>query len=206
MKLAVITGSTREGRATQRQSKWIVATANNLEGVQADHLDLKDYALPFFDEPISPRYNPSREIDPAAKKWLDKLESYDAYVFVTPEYNHSVSGVLKNALDFVTWEIKRKPAAVASHGTVGGARAAVHLKEILSESQAVVIPNASAVAHMSNLIDEEGNLDAEAAANPYGPQGQLDGLLAELKWYSDALSAATIAELNWDKNKEAVKA
>ncbi len=182
MKLAVITGTSRPGRQTPRQSQWIVRAAA--------HLDLKDYPMSFFNEAISPRYNPDRQIDLAVQKWLTKIEQFDAYVFVTPEYNHSIPGELKNVFDYMTWEMKHKPAAVASHGTVGGARAAVTLKEVLSEGQAVVIPKFSAVHGMSNIIDEDGNLDTTIAANPYGPQGQLEAMLAELKWYSDALSTA----------------
>jgi len=90
----------------------------------------------------------------------------------------------------MTWELKRKPVAIASHGTVGGARAAMHLKEILSEAQAVVIPKFNAISGMSEVIDEQGNLDATVAANPWGPQGQLDSLLEELVWYSNALAVA----------------
>jgi NAD(P)H-dependent FMN reductase len=190
MKLAVITGATRPGRQTPKQSQWIVNTAEKLEGVEVEHIDLKDYKLPFFNEPISPRYNPDRELDTAVKAWLETINEFDAYIFVTPEYNHAIPAELKNVFDFMTWELKRKPVAVASHGTVGGARAALQLKEILSEGQAVVIPNFSAIAGMSDIIDAAGNLDEAAAANPYGPQGQLDALLAELKWYSDVLAPA----------------
>jgi NAD(P)H-dependent FMN reductase len=192
MKLAVITGATRPNRTTHRQSAWIVNTAQQLAGVEVEHVDLRDFPLPFFNEPISPRYNPDRTPEPAVQKWLDKIGSFDAYICVTPEYNHSIPGELKNTFDYLTWELKHKPTAIASHGTVGGARAAMHLKEILSEAQAVVIPNFSAVAHMSDVIDEDGNLDATVATNPYGPQAQLDALLAELQWYSDALVAARI--------------
>jgi NAD(P)H-dependent FMN reductase len=190
MKLAVITGATRPGRTTPRQSKWIVNTASKLDGVEVEHVDLKDYPMPFFNEAISPRYNPERTIDPAVQRWLDKISSFDAYIFVTPEYNHSIPGELKNVFDFMTTELYHKPAATASHGTVGGARAAMHLKEILSEARAVVIPQFSVIAGMSDVIDEDGVLNAEVAANPYGPQGQLDGLLNELKWYSNALAPA----------------
>lgn len=190
MKLAVVIGATRPGRVTPRHAKWIANTAGQMEGVTAELVDLKDYPLPFFNEAISPRYNPNREVDPAVQRWLDKIASFEAYIFVTPEYNHSIPGELKNVFDYMTWELKHKPAAVASHGTVGGARAALHLKEVLSEGQAVVIPQFSAIASMSEKIDEEGNMDTTVAANPYGPQGQLDGMLAELKWYSDALAAA----------------
>ncbi len=192
MKLAVIIGSTRPKRQTPRQAEWVAQGAMQVKGVDAEVVDLKDYPMPFFNEPASPRYNPERKIDPAVKKWLDKLEEFDAYIFVTPEYNHSITGVLKNALDFVTQELTHKPATVVSHGSAGGARAATNLKEILSESRAAIVPspNALAMVGMSDKIDERGKLDAEVAANPYGPQNALETLLADLKWYSDALSTA----------------
>ena len=190
MKLAVIIGSTRPGRQTPKQALWVANAANNMEGVSADVIDLKDYNMPFFDEPASPRYNPNRTISESVKSWLDKIDQYDAYVFATPEYNHSITGVLKNAMDYFTTELTRKPSAIVSHGSSGGARAAMHLREILGESQSVVIPKAVALSGMSTLIDDAGNLSEEAKANPYGPQTSLEGMLAELKWYSDALLAA----------------
>jgi NAD(P)H-dependent FMN reductase len=193
MKLAVIIGTTREGRKTEQQAKWVFNTAKQIEDVDAELVDLRDYPMPFFDEPISPRYNPDRKIDPAVIPWLIKLEEFDAYVFVTPEYNHSVPGVLKNALDYVTWELLHKPAAVVSHGAQAGARAMTDLKEILSESRAVPIPTVSSttMSGMSETIDKNGNLAESAKANPYGPQKGLDTLLVDLKWYSDALAAAS---------------
>ena len=192
MKLAVIVGTTREGRKTLQQARWVFKSAQQMEGVEAELVDLKDYPMPFFDEPISPRYNPDRKIDPAAVPWLKKLEAADAYVFVTAEYNHSIAGVLKNALDYVTWEMQHKPAQVVSHGAAGGARAATDLKEILSESKAVPLPTSSplAMAGMSELIDEDGNLTEAAKAKPYDLNEVLKGVLVELKWYSDALAAA----------------
>lgn len=196
MKLAVIVGSTREGRKTDRQARWVYNQAAQMDGIEAEVLDLRDYPMPFFDEPVSPRYNPDRQIDPGAKKWLDKLQEFDAYVFVTPEYNHSVPGVLKNAFDYITWEILHKPAAVVSHGSAGGARAQVHLKTVISESRGVPIPTPSpmAMVGMSELIDEEGNLTEAAKAKPYDLDDMLRGMLNELKWYSDALSAAREAD------------
>lgn len=197
MKLAVITGTSRPGRQTPRQSKWIVNIANAIKGVDAEHVDLKDYPLPYINETISPRYNLERDVDSAVQKWLDKLNEFDAYIFVTPEYNHSIPGELKNAFDYLTWELKHKPTAIASHGVYGGVRAAAHLRTILSEGQSVPIPQFSAIAHMSNIIDEDGKLSKDVKANPYGPQSQLEKLLSELKWYSDALGAA--------RNQEAAK-
>ncbi|HYH36387.1 MAG TPA: NAD(P)H-dependent oxidoreductase, partial [Candidatus Saccharimonadales bacterium] len=99
MKLGIIIGTTRQNRQTLKQAKWVFKGAEQMKDVEQELVDLKDYPMPFFDEPISPRYNPDREIDPAAVPWLKKLESFDAYVFVTAEYNHSIPGVLKNALD-----------------------------------------------------------------------------------------------------------
>ena len=190
MKLAIVLGSTRQGRETPKQAKWVLNEASLMSGVTAEVVDLADYDLPFFDEAVSPRYNPDRQIDVRVQPWLDRLAEFDAYVFVTAEYNHSIPGVLKNALDYLTVEMNRKPVAIVSHGSVGGARAAMHLKEILSESKAAPIPNAVAISDMSSLINDEGELSAEAAANPYGPQTGLRSLLSELEWYSDALSAA----------------
>jgi NAD(P)H-dependent FMN reductase len=192
MKLAIIVGSTRQGRQTMRMAKWVFNGANRMGGVEAELVDLKDYPMPFFDEPVSPRYNQNRHIDPAVQPWLKKLESFDAYVFVTPEYNHAVPGVLKNALDYVTWEIQRKPVSVVSHGSAGGARAAINLKIILSESRAVPLPTFTplTMVGMSELIDEDGNLTEKAKTKPYDLNTMRQNMLEELKWYSDALAAA----------------
>lgn len=192
MKLAIIVGTTRGARKTMNQAKWAYTNAIKTEGVEAEILDLNDYEMPFFNEDVSPRYNPSRTLNPVVEKWLNKLAEFDAYLFVTAEYNHSIPAVLKNALDYVDYQFVHKPGAVISHGSAGGARAQVHLKQILSESKLAVLPvlPSMAIVGMSDIIDEEGTLNAEAAANPYGPQPGLEDLLKDLKWYSDALSAA----------------
>lgn len=202
MKLAVILGSTRPGRQTAKQAKWVVNSAQQIEGVEVELLDLKDYPMPFFAEAASPRYNPNRTIDPIAQKWLGRLEAADAYIFVTPEYNHSIPGVLKNAFDYIDFQVDRKPAAIVSHGANGGTRAAMHLKEIISEGKMVPIPNSVAFHGVSDGIDESGNISEALKANPYGPQAALTGLLAELKWYSDALSVGRIAALAFELSKE----
>lgn len=190
MKLAIIVGSTRPNRQTLKEAKWVEKTAKEMADIKPQIIDLADYPMAFFDEPMSPRYNPDRVVGADAKKWLDAINDFDAYIFVTPEYNHSITGVLKNALDYITSELYHKPSAVVSHGSVGGARAAVQLKEILSESRTVVIPNAVAFIGVSEGVDDEGNINATLKANPYGPQAALNSTLEELKWYSDALAQA----------------
>jgi NAD(P)H-dependent FMN reductase len=191
MKLAVVLGTDRLGRHSGRVADWVARHAKAIDGVEVELVDLADYDLPFFKEEISPRYNPDRVVEGDVKRWLEKMGSFDAYVYVTPEYNHSIPGVLKNSFDYMTWELKRKPTAIVSHGTVGGARAAMHLKEILSEAQSVPIPNFVALTmRVNEVFDENGTLSEEVAAVQYGPQFALDNLLAELKWYSDALAPA----------------
>lgn len=192
MKLGIIIGATRKGRVSDRQAKWYYNVAQQMEDVEAELVDLRDYPMPFFDEPMSPRYNQDRQIDPAAIPWLKKLDSFDAYIFVTPEYDHSIPGVLKNAIDYITWELNRKPVAVASHGSTAGARAQLMLKIILSEIKAMPLPSSGSLtlAGMSELIDESGELTEAGKANPRRLEQTVQDMLSELKWYSDALATA----------------
>ena len=190
MKLAVISSSVRDGRATERLAKWVAREASAKHGIEVELVDLKEYPMPLFNEPESPRFNQHRQVDPTAQKWLDRLKAADAYLFVTPEYDHSIPGVLKNAIDYVAWEMAKKPATAAAHGTVGGARAIMHLKEIISESRAVPTPTQLAVVAMTSKIDADGNLAESEAAAPYGLRVRLGILLDELTWYSDALATA----------------
>ncbi len=191
MKLAVVIGSIREGRQSDKVAKWIDKTAKS-NNIKSEIIDLKDFEMPFFNEAISPRYNPERKPIKEVQVWLDTIKQFDAYIFVTPEYNHSITAVLKNALDYLTNELYHKPVAIVSHGSVGGARAATDLKEILSECQSVVIPKSVQLFNvgMTNAVDDDGNLSEELQNNPYGPSTQLSNLLNELEWYSNALESA----------------
>ncbi|HSW37639.1 MAG TPA: NAD(P)H-dependent oxidoreductase [Candidatus Saccharimonadales bacterium] len=191
MKLAIILGSTRPGRHSAKLAEWVVNNAKGVEGAKVELLDLQDYPLPFFDEEASPRFNPERHPNEAAKKWLAKLEEFEAYIIVTPEYNHSIPAVLKNALDYIDWQVKYKPFAIVSHGSAGGARAASHLKHVISEIRAVVIPtNLALTMRVSETFDENGTASEEVAERLAGPSATLQALLAELEWFSDALMEA----------------
>ena len=191
MKLQIIVGSTRPGRMTDRIAAWVAAEARNLADTTVEVVDLKDYPMPFFDEAISPRYNPSRQPSPEVKKWLDKVSEADAYVLVTPEYNRSYSAVLKNALDFVDFQFNQKPVALVAHGSTGGAQAVAHLRGVLPGIAAVTVPAATFfLGRASEAIDETGEMQQELKQNPYGPHAALQRTLEETKWYSDALSLA----------------
>jgi len=192
MKIAIILASTRPGRHSDRIAKWTFDNARkNADFDDVELLDLRDYPMPLFNESVSPRFNPERKPSAEVKKWLDKLDIFDTYIIVTPEYNHSIPAVLKNALDYIDWQVKQKPFAIVSHGSAGGARAAEHLKGIISEVRAVVIPTALALTmRVSEVFDENGTLTEEIAAKPSSPAGTLDALLEELSWYAEALKTA----------------
>ncbi len=191
MKLGVIVGTVREGRHTEKLAKWVVAEAQKQGNSEVELLDLKDYPLPFFEEPVSPKYNPDRQPSPGAKKWLDKLAEKDAFIIVTPEYNHSMPGVLKNALDYTDFQAMRKPFAIVSHGSAGGARAAAHLKNVISEIRGVPMStNMALTMRVSEVFDENGTLAEEIDAQEHGPKDILANVLGDLTWYSDALATA----------------
>jgi NAD(P)H-dependent FMN reductase len=193
MKLQVIIGSTRPGRVTPRMAKWVAEEAKNLPDTQVEIVDLADYVMPFLDEAKSPQYNPERKPDAIVQKWLDKIAEADAYVLVIPEYNRSYSAVLKNALDFIDFQFDRKPVALAAHGSTGGAQAVAHLRGVMPGLLAVTIPKATfMVGGVSNNLDENGAPTDAIKNDPYGPQTALKGMLADTKWYSDALAAARL--------------
>ena len=191
MKVQIITGSTRKERVSDRISDWVAHEAKNLPDTKVEIVDLADYPIPFFDEAISPQYNPDRNPDPSVAKLLTKLSEADAFVLVTPEYNRSYSAVLKNVLDNIDFQFKQKPVALVAHGSTGGAQAVSHLRGAIPGLLGITVPSATyLIGRAGELINGEGVLEEELKANPYGPQAALKNTLAELKWYSDALSAA----------------
>ncbi|MGI5502284.1 NADPH-dependent FMN reductase [Lentzea sp. CA-135723] len=135
LKIAVVIGSTRPGRNGKTVADWVMAQAAGRTGADYEVLDLLDYPLPHLDEPMSAKAGPGTYTQDHTKAWASKVAEYDAYVFVTPEYNHSTSGVLKNAIDYLYAEWNNKAAGFVSYGGVGGARAIEHLRGVLSELQ-----------------------------------------------------------------------
>jgi len=187
-KIAVIIGSIRQGRVSANLAKWVAAEVAKVADTEI--VDLRDYPLPFFDEAMSPRFNPNRTPTPEVKKWLDKIAEFDGYVIVTPEYNRSIPGVLKNALDTLGHETTNKPVAIASHGSVGGAQANASLRITLPGNGIVVIPNAVFFTDkVGETIDEEGVLQAELREGPMSPQARLEDLATGIVAYADALKA-----------------
>jgi NAD(P)H-dependent FMN reductase len=199
MKVAVIVGSTRPGRVSDRLARWVANESNKIDGIKAEVIDLADFPLPFLDESISPQYNPSRKPNNIATKFLNKLENADAFVIITPEYNRSISGVLKNALDYVDFQLAKKPVALFAHGSTGGAQAIGNLRSIIPALQAVTLPNpVYFMGRAAEIIDEKGIMNKEVASLPYGPASSLDKVLQEILWYGQALANARSNDRNAD--------
>lgn len=195
IKLQIIIGATRPARVTDRAAKWALHEAQQMEGVEAELVDMVDYPMPFFNEDISPQFNPDRKPEPAVKKWLDKVAEADAYIIVTPEYNRSTSAVIKNALDFLDFQFAKKPVGLVAHGSTGGAQAVGQLRGMLPGVLAVSVPPATffsdkAAEHLS----KDGELSDELSARPYGPLNALRRTLTETIWYAEALKVARTAD------------
>ncbi|MBV0911620.1 NADPH-dependent FMN reductase [Anianabacter salinae] len=139
-RIAIIIGSTRETRFADTPAQWMLETAQARDDMDFELVDLRDYDLPLFNEAASNLWAPSA--DPRAVKWQEKLAEFDGYIFIVAEYNRSITGALKNALDQAYKEWNRKPMAAFGYGGLGGARAVEHLRTIAVELQMVPLRNA----------------------------------------------------------------
>jgi NAD(P)H-dependent FMN reductase len=131
IRVAIILGSTRPGRNGEAVAKWVHGIAGKRTDAQYELVDIKDFNLPLLDEPVPPSMGQYSQ--PHTKKWAEKIGSFDAFVFVTPEYNHAISGALKNAIDYLYREWNNKAAGFVSYGSAGGARAVENLRLVMGE-------------------------------------------------------------------------
>lgn len=133
IRIGIIIGSTRPGRVGDQVARWVNDHAEQRGDAEYEVVDLADFELPHLDEAVPPSLG--RYANDHTRAWAAKVASFDGFVFVTPEYNHSTSGALKNAIDFVYGEWNNKAAALVSYGAAGGVRAAEHLRLVLGEVQ-----------------------------------------------------------------------
>ena len=133
IRLAIIVGSTRPGRKAEDVARWVYDIAKLRNDAQVELVDIQDYNLPLLDEPVPPSMGQySKE---HTRVWAAKIAAFDAFVFVTPEYNHGTSGALKNAIDYLYAEWNNKAAGFVGYGSAGGARAVEHLRLVMGELQ-----------------------------------------------------------------------
>ncbi len=186
--ISVIMGSIREGRFSEKPARWILQHLKKRDGVDARLLDLRDFPMPFFDQPVPPS-TPGKQpyADENVKKWTAAIAESDGFVFVTPEYNYGAPAVLKNAIDWVYPEWNRKAAGFVSYGSAMGARSVQQLRETAIELQlapvrsSVHIPVPTLWAHYKG-----GDVDAGLAELEKPAAKLIDDLL----WWTAALKTA----------------
>ncbi|QIG50265.1 NAD(P)H-dependent oxidoreductase [Nordella sp. HKS 07] len=190
-KIAVIIGSTRDTRFALKPADWIFNLARQHPELDVELVDLKDFDLPFFNEPASNLWMPSK--DPKTVAWQEKIGTFDGYIFVVAEYNRSITGALKNALDQAYKEWGRKPAAYVGYGSVGAARAVEHLRLINVELQ--MVPTRSGVhiggSDFYKIHPMAGNQPIAAIEETIAPSAK--SMLDELAWWAKATKTARAA-------------
>lgn len=133
IKIGIIVGSTRPGRKAEAVARWVHGIAEKRGDAEFEVVDIQDFNLPLLDEPVPPSMGQYSK--PHTKAWAAKIAAFDAYVFVTPEYNHGTSGALKNAIDFLYAEWNNKAAGFVGYGSAGGVRAVEQLRLVMGELQ-----------------------------------------------------------------------
>jgi NAD(P)H-dependent FMN reductase len=189
--VSVIVGSTRQGRFSEKPAQWIFQHLKARKEVDARLLDLRDFPMPLFDQPVPPGM-PGRAAyeHEVVKKWTAEIARSDGFIIVTPEYNFGTSAVLKNALDWVYREWNRKAVAFVSYGSVGGARAVQQLRLTATELQlapirfSVHVPVATLWAHFQGGDVDAGLAELEAPAK---------AMIEDLLWWTAALKTARAA-------------
>jgi NAD(P)H-dependent FMN reductase len=131
LKIGIVVGSTRPGRKAAAVARWVHDILKSRKDAEFEIVDIEDYKLPLLDEPVSPRMHQYSK--PHTKSWSEKIASLDAYIFVTPEYNHATSAALKNAIDFLFHEWNNKAAGFVGYGGAGGVRAVENLRLVMGE-------------------------------------------------------------------------
>jgi NAD(P)H-dependent FMN reductase len=137
LRISIILGSTRPGRNGEAVAKWVYNIAKKRTDAEFEFVDIKDYNLPLLDEPLPPslgKYSKDH-----TKAWAAKIDSFDAFVFVTPEYNHGIPGALKNAIDFLYKEWNNKVAGFVAYGGAGGIRSVEQLRLVMGELQVATV-------------------------------------------------------------------
>ena len=179
-RIGIIIGSTRPGRNGETVARWVYDIATKRGDAKFELVDIKDFDLPHLDETVPPSLG--QYTQPHTLRWAEKIASFDGYVFVTPEYNHSTSGALKNAIDFLYAEWNNKAVGFVSYGSVGGTRAVEHLRLVVAELQ---MADVRAQVALSLFTDFENFSVFKPGAHQ---EGAVNTMLDQLDAWSGALA------------------
>ena len=182
--VGIIVGSTRPGRKADAVARWVHEIAKKRSDASFEVVDIADFKLPLLDEPMPPMMG--QYSHPHTKAWAAKIAGFDAFVFVTPEYNHSTSGALKNAIDFLFREWNDKAAGFVGYGGVGGARAIEHLRTVLAE---VKVADVRATVNLSLFTDFENYVTFKPAPHQ---ERAVTAMLDDVVAWGEALKAMRI--------------
>lgn len=187
LRIKVILGSTRENRFSEKPGRWILEELQKREGIEIELLDLRDYELPFFNQPKTPSSTKEGYDIPEVKRWADKIAEADGFVIVAPEYNHSFPAVLKNALDWVWYEWNKKPVTFVAYGNAGGARSVEQLRLVAVELE---------LAPIRPAVHIPPEITREARGKDYDPAvfepltEKANQTIDHLIWWGNALKDA----------------
>jgi NAD(P)H-dependent FMN reductase len=193
IELKVILGTTRQRRFGDKPAHWICEEARLRPGVEVELVDLRDYPMPFFDEPMSPAWGKGTYADEAVQRWAGRIARGDAFIVVSPEYNHGYPAVLKNAFDHIYPEWANKPVGFLSYGGAGGARAIEQLRLVAIELQmwpirsAIHLPLDVYLAVMNDPVPTD---PARFEPLKRGSVNIVDRFFNELLWAARALKQA----------------
>lgn len=190
-RIALIIGSTRPTRFADKPARWMLKQAQARDDMEVEVVDLRDHPLPFFAEVASNLRAPSQ--DPEAIRWQQTVGGFDGYIFVVAEYNHSITGALKNALDQAYVEWNRKPFTAIGYGGIGAGRAIEHLRAIGVELQMVSTRTAVHIGggDFMAVFPMGGNRPIDEIEASLLPSAK--AALDELVWWAKATMAAKAA-------------
>ena len=184
-KIGIVVGSTRPNRFADKPTEWIEKIARARGDIEVEVLDLRDYPMPFFNEPASPAWAPSQ--NEVAQKWQKKVAELDGFIFITAEYNRGPTAVLKNAIDYAYNEWNKKAVTFVGYGGAGATRAVEQLRLHAIELQMaptragvhILLPDYLAVVQQGKKLEELAHLNQSA-----------EQTLDQLVWWTNALKAA----------------
>ncbi|ANZ41742.1 NADPH-dependent FMN reductase [Lentzea guizhouensis] len=185
--IGIIIGSTRPGRNGEQVARWVLQNAEQRDDATFELIDLKDFPLPHLDEPMPPMMQQYQHEH--TKAWSATIARFDGFIMVTPEYNHSTSGVLKNAIDYLFAEWNNKAVGFVSYGSVGGARAVEHLRLVAGELK---LADVRTSVSLSLFHDFEGYTAFKPSDNQVTTLGTL---IDELVDWSTALAPLRARQL-----------